>query len=611
MNSKFFNVVNDQYAYEEEIKCFDLESSTKIPVYLNNRDDLLESIDNADRIYDDLKMPEKFDIGLDLSSHKEVGFMKGIKNLLAFNWYNVNEVKDVELKNKTVLIMGLYKDITHKQINDLIFSAFSRNIQISVLTGRDISSLSWFCAKQFLKEKDTYQNGLFTFRKINKINQEKMIESSENLSIHDKNSIKSKDIQKEILDNDWGKIIFHGHGKEDNINLEEYTICGMNGSVSSISTKLPRCGYCNQTCFKDDTKLIPINRVNATNVIMTSCSNGPFSDLSMYDEKFNLLLNAIDGPAKLISACLTVQDADLIELNKLIEFNNEKWRPTSIINHSLNHPFPSMLEFGASLPIKLESIDKILPSKRLLNTFDRANKYLTGDFLEKNHPLKKMLPNLISKGNLYMMRGQYGFTEEEKKEIESKWEQKIRPINEVITNHIIENPECSIMNFDSYTMNRSMVDQSKVRQLTCSCGNEGLHYFYEGFTSNVFNLEMKFCYKCGDKSIGMVGGPDIIVNYNDHIKLGQTIKANCVIQPAEEGEIHFGWFVPGYIYEHLVSVPQIKRFKNIGTDEITYEFVIEFDDKIPAQGYYFTVFTVQNLGLTVNREFFTIERDIK
>ena len=51
----------------------------------------------------------------------------------------------------------------------------------------------------------------------------------------------------------------------------------------------------------------------------------------------------------------------------------------------------------------------------------------------------------------------------------------------------------------------------------------------------------------------------------------------------------------------------MKKIK--GGDQI--EFEIEFDDKIAGQGYYFTVFTIQNLGISLRRHFISVEGETK
>lgn len=613
LKTKLVKIFEDDQLYMEGVEEF-LGSAfqASIPVLVKDRKDLEESIRISESIYKEKKNPNKVDVGIRLSPVESIGIFSSFEKSFADEWHDFQEMKDLNLEKKSVVVIGLYEEFKFDSLKEFVFKCYQEKVQVSYLIGRDESSLSWLCAKQFLKEVSGLDNGLLTHRKINHSIKTEMVDIAEDLLIYDKAILKKHDMQAELLENNWSKLILHGHGKEDNINFEDYTICGRNDQLTNKTNILPRCGYCEQSCFKDDQKLVPLNRVKAANVIMASCNNGPFSDLALYDDKFNLLLNAIDGTAQNITAAVTIQDSDLLELKRLVSFTNPNWNPARIINDSLDYmqPFPSMVEIG--LPVNKNTIDieVIEPSNRIIRTLERAQKYYTNDFIDENHSLKKLLPSFINKGNQYLLRGQYGLDAKEKRNIENNWKQKIQALNDIIGNTIIENPDDPILEFDGYNVYRSKVDAETITPNLCNCGHEGLSYLYKGHSSHTFDLKMEFCFRCGDKSIGMAGGPKISVDVTSDLKAGEKIKGVCKITPEEDGEILFGWFVPGYIKEYLIGEPSLKRFKNKNKEEIEVELDFQFSEDIPAQGYYFTVFTVQNLGITINRHFFTIEGKI-
>ncbi|CAN7536155.1 hypothetical protein [Rossellomorea sp. LjRoot5] len=610
LKSELLETYTDEQTYMQAMEEFVGEADpTVIPVFVKGRNDLEESIRLSRSLYDERKNPNKVDVGIRLSPHEDIEMFSSLESSFADNWYELKDLIDLDLEKKSVVVMGLYKDFKYDNLKRFIFKCYQEKIQVSYLIGRDTSSLSWLCAKQFLKESKGMDNGLLTHRKINQSLKTEMINIAEELLIYDKAIVKKHDMQLELLENNWSKLILHGHGKEDNINFEDYTICGRNDEVVNKHNIFPRCGYCEQSCFKDDQKLIPLNRVKAANVIMASCNNGPFADMALYDDKFNLLLNAIDSPAQNITAAVTIQDSDLLELKRLVDFTNPNWNPARIINDSLDYmqPFPSMIEVGLPVTKDTIDIDIIEPSNRIIRTLERAQKYYTNDFIDENHSLKKLLPNFINKGNQYVLRGQYGLDAKEKRQIENNWKQKIQALNDIIANTIMEDPDDPIMEFDGYNVYRSKVDVETIHPHLCNCGQEGLSYFYKGHSSQTFDLKMEFCFRCGDKSIGMAGGPKIAVDVTPDFKVGERIKGVCTITPEEEGEIMVGWFVPNYIKEHLIGEPTLKRFKNKSKEAFEVELEFEFRNDIPAQGYYFTVFTVQNLGITINRHFFTLE----
>ena len=120
---------------------------------------------------------------------------------------------------------------------------------------------------------------------------------------------------------------------------------------------------------------------------------------------------------------------------------------------------------------------------------------------------------------------------------------------------------------------------------------------------------MRFCYRCGDKAVKMKGTPDICINAPEHVMKGEKIKVSTQINTDKPNDnIYVGWFVPSYIEEHLLN-RQLKMKRVSGNS--MFEFEIQFDDNIPAQGYYFTVFTIQNLGISLNRHFISIEGESK
>ncbi|MGG4169205.1 hypothetical protein ABEW00_17315 [Rossellomorea vietnamensis] len=610
LKSELLETYTDEQTYTQAMEEFIRKADQAvIPVFIKGRNDLEESIRLSKTLYAGRKNPNKVDVGIRLSPQGDIEMFSSLESSFADNWYELEDLIDLDLENKSVVVMGLYKDFKYDNLKRFIFKCYQEKVQVSYLIGRDTSSLSWLCAKQFLKESKGMDNGLVTHRKINQSLKTEMINIAEELLIYDKAIVKKHDMQLELLENNWSKLILHGHGKEDNINFEDYTICGRNDEVVNQHNIFPRCGYCEQSCFKDDQKLIPLNRVKAANVIMASCNNGPFADMALYDDKYNLLLNAIDSPAQNITAAVTIQDSDLLELKRLVDFTNPNWNPARIINDSLDYmqPFPSMIEIGLPVTKDTIDIDIIEPSNRIIRTLERAQKYYTNDFIDENHSLKKLLPNFINKGNQYVLRGQYGLDAKEKRQIENNWKQKIQALNDIIATTITEDPDDPIMEFDGYNVYRSKVDVETIKPHLCNCGQEGLSYLYKGHSSQTFDLKMEFCFRCGDKSIGMAGGPKIAVNVTPDLKVGERIKGVCTITPEEEGEIMVGWFVPNYIKEYLIGEPALKRFKNKNKEAFEVELEFEFRNDIPAQGYYFTVFTVQNLGITINRHFFTLE----
>lgn len=601
-----FLSVSDDKRYREHVRQFtaDLQGAV-IPVFTGNRPDLEAAIELAEQLYDSRRIPDMADVGIQLSSDRDLEPILDLLPLFAQTWRHVSE-EGLKDHTSSLLVVGIYKDFTYEKIKPWILDAGAHDV--SFLVARDMQSLSWLVAKQFVKEHRDLPHGLFTYKKLPDRRKHELAFDGK-VAIYDAKSFERDDIQDILLHRRWNVVVFHGHGKEDNINLGDYTVCGRNSRLRAASRLCPRCGYPGQTCFKDEAKLIPLNELSAVEVVMASCQNGPFSDTAMYDEKFNLLLNAVDGPAQRVTAAYTIQDTDLTELRDLLRAIGNGIKHADVLNNSLAaiHPFTSMFHIGAAERKAPNPIEEFRgPDPLFVHIIERAHKYYINDFIGDDHPLKKLLKGFIKKSNQRLARGQRGLTDQEHAEIVREWQNKISPLNKLIATTIANNPNDALLDFEGYITDRSTLLPHTVRPKTCSCGNKGLTYKFKGLTSTVFDLEMDFCYRCGDKRVAMDGGPDIAVSCDTVIDVGGSLNGQCLVLPNESGEMFIGWYVPSYIAEYVKLPPKLHRLQARKDEAVSVPITIEFREEIPAQAYYFTVFAVQNLTLTVCRHFFNI-----
>lgn len=601
---ELFKTFSEKSNFFEALKSHDFSENNQLPVLVENRENLKKVIEDSNGFYTNFSTPKKVIYGVDLSG---LSNFEGYKSALAEKWLTIEEMKNYEFHNTSIVFFGIYEDFRYNDLKSLFLNAEKLKVKICAIIGRDICSLSWQCAKQFVEvnhDNVAVQNGILSCKKINLKRKEKWLEQSPNLVIFDKPELHKMDIQKILLSTNWDSLLLYGHGKEDNLNLEEYTVCGRNIEVSRKVTFSPQCGYCNQGCFKDEHKLIPACDIIAQNLTLGSCNNAPFSDLALYDEKYSLLLNAIDGVAKTINVAVTAQNSDYIELDRVVA--NSFQNIPNIINSSLKGAQSqlSMLQIGIE-PQESVEFEKAYPSEALIESINRARQYQISGFLDENGKISKLIRNFliksadsISRNSLYNNMGNS----------EKQWKQKINVLNEFIGEEILKDQFNSIMSFDDYETSRSYIDENSVEVVKCECGNDALHFKFKPFSMYDFSIEMLFCYRCGDKAIKMEKTPDMRVYAPDHVERGVRIPVKVEIDSKESDDIYFGWFVPSYIEDNVLNAP--KKMKKIkGGDQI--EFEIEFDDKIAGQGYYFTVFTIQNLGISLRRHFISVEGETK
>lgn len=596
---KLFETFENEKDFSYALNKYFSEDENILPVLVENRENLKRTIEESNTFYNYFVTPKKVKYGVDLTN---IECLKKYKDNLAETWLLEGNIIPSEIKNSTILIFGLYEDFQFKKLKELFLNVQKYDINLCAIIARDLSSLSWLCAKQFVVFNDeNFQNGIYSCKKVNLQIKEKWLSNDPNLTIIDKNALRKTNLQEHMLKKKWKSLLLYGHGKEDNLNLDAYTVCGKNIDALKKVGYSPQCGYCNQSCFKDENKLIYANDIIAESITLNSCNNAPFSDMSLYDNKYNLLLNTIDGTAKTIHVAITAQNSEIVELDRIVE--NNFLNISNIINSSLEsfQTQLSMLQIGIE-PQEKVRFEESLPKPSIIDSINRAKQYKMSGFLNAEDKIYKLIDNFLLKSSEFIVRNNIISNLEG---LNNQWGKKVNILNELIGNEILKDQFNSILTFDDYTISRSFIDKNSIKKVICDCGHESLHFKYVPYFSVDFPIEMLFCYRCGDKAIKMSGTPELRVVAPEHVNVGEKILVNLNAISENNDDIYFGWFVPSYIEEHLLNPP--KKIKKINSNsEVNFE--IEFDHKIPSQGYYFTVFVIQNLGISFKRHFISIER---
>lgn len=597
---KLFEIFENEKDFSCALNKYFSEDKNILPVLVENRENLKRTIEESNTFYNQFITPRKVKYGVDLTN---IECLKKYKDELAETWLSEENIVPSEIKNSTILIFGLYEDFQFKKLKELFLNAQKNNINLCAIIARDLSSLSWQCAKQFVIFNDeNFKNGIYSCKKVNAQRKEKWLSNDPNLTIIDNNDLRKTNLQKHMLKKKWKSLLLYGHGKEDNLNFDAYTVCGKNTDALKKVSYSPQCGYCNQSCFKDENKLIYANDIIAESITLSSCNNAPFSDMSLYDNKYNLLLNTIDGTAKTIHVAITAQNSDLVELDRIVE--NNFVNISNIINYSLEsiQPHLTMLQIGIEPQEKVE-FKQNLPTTSIIESVNRAKQYKMSGFLNSKGKIYRLIDNFLLKSSDSITRNNIVTN---MKHLNKQWSEKINILNELIGNELLQDQFNSILTFEDYTISRSHIDKNSIKKVTCDCGHDALQYKFIPYFSGDFLIEMLFCYRCGDRTIKMSGTPELRIVAPEHVNIGEKILVNLNAVSENTDDIYWGWFVPSYIEDHLLNPP--KKTKKLNSNsEVTFE--IEFDHKIPSQGYYFTVFVIQNLGISLNRHFISIERN--
>ncbi|ETE08149.1 hypothetical protein U750_03990 [Streptococcus pseudopneumoniae G42] len=147
----------------------------------------------------------------------------------------------------------------------------------------------------------------------------------------------------------------------------------------------------------------------------------------MYDSRFNLTLDAIDGIARNIVASIAVQSIDNPEIYEIFSDSNLTNIGTKLHN-KLNdvQPFVSIVNIGLPNTRKvdqsLENINGIVrltqSSKMILS---RLASYVSSGLLSSEHEVKKLSNNVLADYMQMTRRGTYGVTEEKYLNFETKF----------------------------------------------------------------------------------------------------------------------------------------------------------------------------------------------
>lgn len=578
------------------------KSSSEIPIYMSNdRLDLNKRIINYNIENKKISAITQSDLGIIFSQKLN---QYGNYPDFAKKWVTKEEALAQIDSVSSILVMALYSDFTQENVLDLLTMAKQKNINIYFLVGRDFSSVSWLIAKQFLNEKsdDEKINGIFSYKKLNNIHSKKW-------SIFDIRRLEKEDIKDILKNNSWENLVFHGHGKEDHLNLADFTLTGFNKNLRKVSDFAPSIGHQGQAFFKDIDKSIQLHDLNVEKVFCFSCNNLPFNDSRLYDERFNLVLDLIDGTPKSIIASLSVQSADTPELSEIIHDSTIDTVSARLENKLRDiQTFPSIITIG--LPIKkkmtkaLDSAERLTKATKII--LNRVSSYSASNMLSPNHEVFRLSQKIFSDYIAQTRRGTFGTTEEDYKAFEKNLINRVNPLSKKIAENMWNNQNDELQEFDNYNIYRSVAKSSSIYEGLCDCGGHTHTVNYAPELTSIFPLKSTYCYRCGDKNTKMLEMPEIKFTCDDFNEHDLSIKYQIEITPNQIGDVFYSVQLPSYIEKSVINKDVLHKVKFKTLKKVSIEGVIFFKSNTILQSYYLKLFSVQNAGIAFNRAFFNL-----
>ncbi|MGW7066375.1 hypothetical protein ACWGII_35505 [Streptomyces sp. NPDC054855] len=583
----------------------DAPERTPIPVPVDDRADLVHSVALASRLYSGVRRPAPLDFGVVLGPAELADAVVDLARPLAREWLTEDDLADFHDRPPgTLLLVGTYARLNLDPVRPLLLATYrDARRGLSLLSGRDGASVAWNIAKQYARiPADLEALGLFT--------DTDRPPRLPGVEVFDDRDFERHDIQAEILGTRWRRVVFQGHGKDDSINLGEFTICGLNETAPAEPGVLaPRCAY-GLPCYKPEDKLVPLNKVEAAELVLSACNSGPLADLALYDPKYQLLLNALDSPARTIVSAVSVHDSDRPE--------NVAWMlaaatgadSVDTLNASLagSHPYPAFMRFG--LPGQPEDTpappppSDHAPDPLVLTVGRRLSALLTSDLLPHNHGLRPRLAKLARKVDLLVARPTH-LADQSPEEIRSSLSADLQSLDHVIAGQVSENPENEIMNYPAHFGDRSSLDPD-VHEVLCHCGRPAQEFARRGLLPHILDTLCVVCMRCGDVTFRVPDAPQLLAYAADEVEQGGVLEVRASLTAARPGPVRLGLFLPSYLRDDTTVEPE--RIKVRGSDDRARDvvFKVRFAPDTAPQAYYFTVFAVQDLAVSTARRHFGV-----
>jgi hypothetical protein len=575
-----------------DVRRFLAAPAAPVPVWVGARHDLRTGVGRAAGLFSAVAPPLPADVGIDLGTWRSDPRM--LVGRCATTWVGLAELPAVLTEDCSVLVVGTYGMLTSEALRSLLTD--NPRARVSLLTGRDDASLAWMAAKQWLVPDPEVTRLALVSSAADRL------DAPGTLFLGEK-ELETQDIRRTLLDHRWRAVLFQGHGKDDSINLAEFTICGRNADVAPTGDLLrPRCGY-GLPCYKDEAKLIDLKDLRAVTVVLSSCNSGPLSDLALYDPKYQLTLNGVDGTAQTVVSAFTVHDSGEPE-NQLWARSAGEGRPGDVagLNASLlqHHPYTSFWRIG--LPER-PAADPPLASApagptRGSRVLDRCAFYTTTPLLDGHRSLRSRLEHFARRTDT--SADTHGAPEPaDFVDRSSRLSQDLQSMDYQIARTIHASPDSGVVDFPAYLQGRSTTDPSTTRAIDCVCGAPAVSYTRRARQAAHPDLHCVVCMRCGDRDFRMAGAPVVVADAPDRTPPGSRLAIDVAVSGVT-GPVRVGVFVPPYLRPYVIDAPSPHRLV-CGLRPTRTRLDITFGDDVPPQAYYFTVYAVHDLALSLHR----------
>jgi hypothetical protein len=567
-----------------------------LPVWLGERPDLENGLRLSAGLYGHVSCPEPVAAGVILAADDIPAPVKDLARPLARRWIEAAEIGDAQ---PPLLVHALYRCLGGGPVRDLLFRSFpAAESSPSFIVGRDAESLSWFLAKQYAAGDPAVDAiGLFTDVDSPAPDLGAIVRARQDFA--------RRGVIGEVLGRGWRRLTFQGHGKDHIINLGPYTVCGRNHAVTPLPGSVKPSCSAGGGCFKQEDKLVEVNRVPAIEIVLSSCNSGRLADLALYYPKYQLLLSALEGPARMVVSSATVHDSGRPENVAWLAAARTAADTTALLNRSLSdiHPYPVFMRFG--LPgagAACETPGRDAAAQRADPLFLLAGRRVLalagGGLLPPGHWLHPRLGKLARKIDLRLARPTHaasGGADAARAALHAD----LQSIDYSMTQHIMANPSDELMNFAAYFGDRSSIDDTSVATVRCQCGSPARQFVRRGLLPHILDSTCVVCMRCGDASVRLPEGPGLAIFAPSVGIIGETMDIRLAVRGHQRGRVHVGLFVAPFFESSCVIDPNTFRISAGDTRELAAHLYLKHG--MAPQGAYLKAFAVQNMAISIAR----------
>ncbi|MFB7615822.1 hypothetical protein [Kitasatospora sp. NPDC056181] len=567
-----------------------------IPVWTGARGDLLDGIALSRSVYAGRRAPEPADTGVIIGTSLPEA-VRRLAGPLARTW--VDKVSDLP-DTGSVLLLGSYAELRAEAVQDTVDQTYAQDRDLFLLTGRDAHTLSWVIAKQYANAAPHGEIGM-----ISELDTQPAAPGTVWFGAED---VRHRDIQGIALDRVWRRVLFHGNGKDDQLNLGRFTLCGLS-PVGERDPDLPgpKCAY-GLGCTKPEEKLIPTRRIKAAELVLANCFSGPLTDHAMYDPKYVILLDALDGPAQTVVATLTACDGARPENLAWLTESSPERNAARAINDRLRdiNPYPSFVQIGlrsgsgVEQPAVVADDGAGLP----LHTLGaRVSGMLNSGLLSADYPLRPRLQQLSDSMLRYAARTVVLSPLEGGPALAAIAEET-KSLDLALAHRIAKHHDDPVLQFPTHFGERSTAEDPVDLDWPCACGRPLRSYTRRGRLPVIADTVQAVCARCGDVVNSPVDGTDLRVTAPDQMEAGTTLHISVTVSPHRAGTVNTGIVLPMYLNGR--AVPALTRKEVRAGESARCEFAIEIAAEATPQAYYFTPYAVHDLGVSTRRVHFTV-----